>query len=141
MRRAGDTTEPAQLRVIEGDRSTTVNLPGTERDETAPFNSVQHHRILEALPVAIYTTDAAGRITFFNNAAVAMWGCRPELGKSEFCGSWKLFWPDGTPLPHDQCPMAIALREKRAGARGRGGRGAPRRHPRAVRALSDASLR
>ena len=32
--------------------------------------------------------------------------CRPELGKSEFCGSWKLYWPDGTPLPHDECPMA-----------------------------------
>ena len=40
-------------------------------------------------------------------------GCRPELGKSEFCGSWKLYWPDGTPLPHDECPMALALREKR----------------------------
>ena len=38
---------------------------------------------------------------------------RPELGKSEFCGSWKMYWPDGTPLPHDQCPMALALKEKR----------------------------
>src|SRR5690606_23915848 len=36
-----------------------------------------------------------------------------EIGKSTFCGSWKLYWPDGTPLPHDECPMAIALREKR----------------------------
>ena len=69
--------------------------------------------ILEALPEAVYTTDADGRITFYNQAAVALWGVAPELGKSEFCGSWKLFWPDGTPLPHDQCPMAQALREKR----------------------------
>ncbi|WP_341487768.1 PAS domain S-box protein [Pararhizobium sp. A13] len=71
-------------------------------------------RILEALPEPIYTTDASGRITFYNSAAVAMWGVRPELGKSEFCGSWKLYWPDGRPLPHDECPMAIALKEKRA---------------------------
>ena len=28
--------------------------------------------------------------------------------------TWKLYWPDGTPLPHDQCPMAIALKEGRA---------------------------
>ena len=42
-----------------------------------------------------------------------MWGCRPELGKSEFCGSWKLYWSDGTPLPHDECPMALALKQKR----------------------------
>jgi PAS domain S-box-containing protein len=70
--------------------------------------------ILQALPAAIYTTDAAGRITFYNEAAAALWGCHPELGKSEFCGSWKLYWPDGTPLPHDQCPMALALKQGRA---------------------------
>jgi PAS domain S-box-containing protein len=70
--------------------------------------------ILHSLPAAIYTTDAAGRITFYNNAAVEMWGVRPEIGRSEFCGSWKLYWPDGTLLPHDECPMAIALKERRA---------------------------
>ncbi|MGK9167206.1 PAS domain S-box protein [Inquilinus limosus] len=71
-------------------------------------------QILQALPAAIYTTDAAGRITFYNEAAAELWGCRPELGKSEFCGSWKLYRPDGTPLPHDQCPMALALKQRRA---------------------------
>jgi PAS domain S-box-containing protein len=71
-------------------------------------------QLLDALPAAVYTTDAAGRITFYNEAAVQLWGCRPELGKSEWCGSWRLFWPDGTAMPHDQCPMAIALREDRA---------------------------
>lgn len=69
--------------------------------------------VLQALPVAVYVTDALGRITFFNEAAATLWGCRPELGKSEFCGSWKLYWPDGTPLPHDECPMALALRQRR----------------------------
>jgi PAS domain S-box-containing protein len=70
----------------------------------------QSHDLLQALPAAIYVTDAAGRITFYNEAAAELWGQRPELGKSEFCGSWKLLAPDGTPLPHDQCPMALALR-------------------------------
>jgi PAS domain S-box-containing protein len=70
-------------------------------------------RILQGLPTAVYTTDADGRITFYNEAAAELWGVRPELGKSEFCGSWKLYWPDGTPLPHDECPMALALKEKR----------------------------
>ena len=69
--------------------------------------------IVDALPAAVYTTDAAGRITYFNEAAAALWGCRPEIGTSEWCGSWRLFWPDGRPLPHDQCPMAIALMEDR----------------------------
>jgi PAS domain S-box-containing protein len=70
--------------------------------------------LLDALPAAIYTTDAAGRLTYYNDAAAELWGHRPALGSSEWCGSWKLFWPDGTPLPHDQCPMAVALKEDRA---------------------------
>jgi len=68
---------------------------------------------IEALPAAVYMTDAVGRITFYNEAAAALWGCRPELGDSKFWGSWKLYWPDGTPLPYDECPMAMALRQKR----------------------------
>jgi PAS domain S-box-containing protein len=69
--------------------------------------------LLEALPVAVYTTDAAGNITFYNSAAAELWGHRPELGSDRWCGSWKLFWPDGTPMAHDECPMAVCLREGR----------------------------
>ena len=71
-------------------------------------------QVIQALPAAIYTTDALGFITFYNDAAVAMWGRQPTLGDDRWCGSWKLYWPDGTPLPHDECPMAIALRTRRA---------------------------
>jgi PAS domain S-box-containing protein len=70
-------------------------------------------QLLQALPAALYTTDAAGRITFYNEAAAELWGVHPELGTSAFCGSWKLYWPDGTPLPHDQCPMALTLQQGR----------------------------
>lgn len=66
--------------------------------------------VIEALPAAIYTIDKAGCITFYNEAAEAMWGRSPKLGDDQWCGSWKLYWPDGTPLPHDECPMAIALK-------------------------------
>jgi PAS domain S-box-containing protein len=70
--------------------------------------------LLDALPAAIYTTDAAGRVTYYNEAAVDLWGHRPPLGTQEWCGSWKLFWADGTPLAHADCPMAVALKENRA---------------------------
>jgi len=33
--------------------------------------------LLDALPAAIYTTDAEGRITFYNEACVAFAGRRP----------------------------------------------------------------
>ena len=69
--------------------------------------------LIAAIPAAIYTTDASGKITYYNEAAVEFAGRRPTIGTDEWCVSWKLYWPDGTPLPHDQCPMAIALKEDR----------------------------
>ena len=69
---------------------------------------------LDALAVAVYTTDANGVITQFNQAAVELWGRRPVVGKDKWCGSWRLFTPDGTPMAHDDCPMAVTLRENRA---------------------------
>ncbi|HEY2445575.1 MAG TPA: PAS domain S-box protein [Rhizomicrobium sp.] len=72
-----------------------------------------YRNILDSLPAAVYATDAEGRITYYNQAAVQLWGHRPVLGTSLWCGSWKLFWPDGRPMPHDECPMAVAIRERR----------------------------
>jgi PAS domain S-box-containing protein len=70
--------------------------------------------LLEGLPAAVYTTDAEGRITFFNQASVDMAGRVPRVGEDLWCVTWKLFKTDGMPLPHDQCPMAVALKENRA---------------------------
>ena len=66
--------------------------------------------LLEALPVAVYVTDAEGRIIFYNEAAAELRGHRPQVGSDKWCGSWRLFWPDGRPLPHDECPMAVTLK-------------------------------
>jgi len=62
---------------------------------------------------AVYTTDADGWLTYYNDAAADLWGYRPELGKTRWCGSWRIFTTDGAPLPLDQCPMAVALKEGR----------------------------
>ena len=70
-------------------------------------------RVLDQLPAAVYVTDAEGRIAYFNEAAAALRGYRPRLNTDLWCGSWRLYRLDGAPLPHDQCPMAIALKEKR----------------------------
>ena len=71
-------------------------------------------KLLDAFPAPVYTTDAAGRITFYNEAAVKFSGRQTRLGTDQWCVTWRLYWPDGTPLPHDECPMAIALKEDRA---------------------------
>jgi PAS domain S-box-containing protein len=72
-----------------------------------------YRKLLEALPIAVYATDASGRITFCNEAACELAGRRPELGNDQWCVSWALYWPDGTPMRHSECPMAIALKEDR----------------------------
>jgi PAS domain S-box-containing protein len=77
-------------------------------------DSERHLReVINALPAAIYTTDAEGRVTMFNDAAATFAGRAPQLGTDTWCVTWKLFWPDGTPMSHDQCPMAMALKEGR----------------------------
>jgi len=96
------------------DAKPVARTGGSRRVAAASGRGDDHHRqILEALPAAVYATDAAGRITYYNEAAAELWGHRPELGNARWCGSWKLSWPDGTPLPHDECPMAVSLREGR----------------------------
>ena len=70
--------------------------------------------LIAAVPAAIYTTDADGKITYFNQAAVEMTGRTLTIGSDEWSDRWQLYHPDGRPLPHDQSPMAIALKEGRA---------------------------
>ena len=88
-------------------------LPGGDPDASALRDSEHRAKaMLDALPAAIYTTDAEGRITYYNKAAIAFSGREPVIGSDSWCVSWKLFQPDGTPMAHDECPMALALRRQ-----------------------------
>lgn len=69
--------------------------------------------MIDAVPSAIYTTDADGFLTHFNPAAIEFAGRVPTLGVDRWCMTRKLFRSDGTFLPHEHCPMAIALKEGR----------------------------
>ena len=73
----------------------------------------RYREMIDAIPAAVYTADAEGHLTHFNPAAIEFAGRTPELGTDQWCVSWKLYHPDGTPLPHDECPTAIALKEGR----------------------------
>jgi PAS domain S-box-containing protein len=80
-------------------------------DEEEIANSALRYRTLfELVPVAVYMTDAAGVIQEYNHRAVEMWGRKPSQNGGKFCGSVKMYYPDGTFMPHDQCPMARVLR-------------------------------
>ncbi len=77
-------------------------------------SEARYRTLISTLSVALYTTDAEGYLTFCNEAAIKLWGRHPRLGVDRWCGSWQLYRLDGEMLPHDQCAMATALREKRA---------------------------
>ncbi|MBW0007230.1 MAG: PAS domain-containing protein [Sphingomonas sp.] len=69
--------------------------------------------LLNELPVPIYTTDATGAVTFWNNACIEFAGREPELGQDRWCVTWQLFTTTGEPLRHEDCPMAQAIQQKK----------------------------
>jgi signal transduction histidine kinase len=91
----------------------------TERKqvEAALRKSEKRYRTLFDLgPVAIYSCDASGVIQKFNRRAVELWGRKPASGDTDerFCGSFKMFRPDGSFMPHPQCPVADVVSGKTA---------------------------
>src|SRR5215210_5430560 len=77
----------------------------------ALLGEVEFQSLLDKLPAGAYTCDAQGLITYFNQHAVQLWGRAPKLNdpRDRYCGSFKLFSPDGLPIAHDRCWMALAL--------------------------------
>jgi PAS domain S-box-containing protein len=68
---------------------------------------------LEDLPAPIYVTDADGTVTHFNKACIGFAGRRPAAGEDRWCVSWRLYTDAGDPLPHHECPMALAIQSGR----------------------------
>ncbi|MGH7183658.1 MAG: PAS domain S-box protein, partial [Nitrospiraceae bacterium] len=85
-----------------------------QQEAALRLSEARYRDLIQAIPAAIYTCDALGRITLYNQAAIELWGMEPSIEKTQWCGSWKIYRPDGAPLPLDQCPMAVTLREGRA---------------------------
>jgi two-component system, NarL family, sensor kinase len=69
-------------------------------------------RLVEVMPVAVYVCDTSGIIQDYNNRAVELWGREPELGDpaERYCGSLRLYSPDGKLVPHQESKMAEVLR-------------------------------
>ena len=83
-----------------------------EIEETARKRHEQYRQLVESLPAAVYTCDMSGHLELFNDAAVKLWGRTPEAGMDAWCGSYKIFLPDGSSLPLAECPMARTLKRR-----------------------------
>jgi PAS domain S-box-containing protein len=90
-----------------------------QAEEALRATEARYRELFDLSPVAVYSCDASGVIENYNRHAVHLWGREPALGDAteRFCGSFKMFRPDGSFMPHDQCPMADVLSGKIAEVR------------------------
>jgi len=72
----------------------------------------RYRSLFDLVPVCVYACDTDGLIRDYNQRAVDLWGRAPEKNSPEekFCGSFKLFYPDGRFMPHEESPISRALR-------------------------------
>jgi PAS domain S-box-containing protein len=98
-----------------------INVPDVMSDERAADtlreNEERYRTLFDLAPIAVYSCDVSGVIQDYNNRAAELWGRKPELGDTDerFCGSFKMYRPDGSFMPHEQCPMGDVLTGKVAG--------------------------
>lgn len=69
---------------------------------------------LDGLPAPVYAVDGQGTVIYANAACTPFAGRQPEPGRDRWCISWKLYSDNGVPMAHDECPLAEAVRKRRA---------------------------
>jgi PAS domain-containing protein len=90
--------------------------PGALANALAGASQVSDDRfteLIESFPFAAYRTDREGTVTHFNSACVTFAGRNPVAHEDRWCVTWKLYTDQGDFLPHEHCPMAVALKEER----------------------------
>jgi PAS domain S-box-containing protein len=82
-------------------------MPGSQQE----LNWISKN-LIEVLPAAVYVCNLEGVIVAFNRRAIELWGRTPNLADTDekFCGSHRLYRPDGTYMPHAETPMEAVLR-------------------------------
>ena len=90
---------------------------GNERKKRSADRRERYRTLFNLGPMAVYTCDTSGVIQEFNRRAAELWGREPAFGDTDerFCGSFKMFRPDGSFMPHDQCPMAEVVERQNIG--------------------------
>src|SRR5919106_4886760 len=76
------------------------------RQQPDDLNEQHMQKLVEVMPAAIFTCDSEGLITYYNQRAAELWGRHPKLLDPEdrYCGSFRMQRPDGSRLPHPECP-------------------------------------
>ena len=68
--------------------------------------------VLDGLATPTYVTDDDGLVIYANDACAAFAGRVPAPGQDRWCVTHRLYTDDGVFLPHEECPMAVAIRSR-----------------------------
>jgi PAS domain-containing protein len=84
---------------------------------TQPIEVILMRELADHLATPIFVVDAAGDLLFYNEPAERLLGTRfDETGMLVFAEWSTMFTPtnaDGTTMPPDELPLAIAVQERR----------------------------
>jgi PAS domain S-box-containing protein len=85
--------------------------PGVASANAPAIGEERIRALVEIMPVAMFMCNSAGLITYYNQRAAELWGRNPNLldPADRFCGSYRIYRPNGEFLPHHECSMAIAV--------------------------------
>ncbi len=72
--------------------------------------------VVQHLPVAVYTCDANGIITFYNRAAAELWGREPQAGVDKWSGACQAYSSNGDIMPKNYKFMAETMATGRIGS-------------------------
>jgi len=91
-----------------------AEIEGVDRlpDSSRSFSLCSDATLIELFPMAAYAVRAPdGVIVWFNTRAAELWGRAPIVGDTDerFCGAYRLYHADGTPMAHCHTPVALAL--------------------------------
>ena len=114
LSQARPDARPSRLCRAEVNGRGTLQTEAETAQQRLRDSELRYRELVQKVPAALYTCDADGHITMYNAAAARLWGREPEIGVDFWCGSWRIYRPDGTRMALDECPMAVALREGRA---------------------------
>ena len=107
MTAAPDATIEQQLRelndalLVSSVRQHEMAEQAQAADAVVRESEERYRTLFDLVPVAVYSCDAAGVIQKFNRRAAELWDRDPAPGDTDerFCGSYKMFRPDGSHAP------------------------------------------
>lgn len=70
-----------------------------------------YRKLVEGLPSALFTCDTNGAIKLYNEAAVNLWGHKPESEVDRLFNTIKILDSEGKILPREENPVFIALQK------------------------------